>query len=474
MDIGDREKSLLLELKRRMDMPDLIHQELFDEQRAFVDDPSAQKAALCSRRAGKSYMCACYLLEVAMRNPGSVCVYIALTRKNAKRILWRELLNLDARYGIGMHFDNQDLVARLYNGSEILLTGAATQDDVEKLRGEKYKIVVIDESASFPSWLSYMIEEVIEPALLDEQGTLCMIGTPSAACSGHFYDVTTSESDYWSTHSWTMIDNPHIPHAKDWLERKITAKGWGQENPILQREWYGKWVRSMDSLVYRYNPIRNIFTELPHDVSFAASLGVDLGHSPDPCAFSVLLHTDEWPVAYVDKTYKKSELTPHKMALEIQRLQKEYAHYGGFESIVVDSGGLGKAIVAEFTERYGIPAEAAEKTNKNDFIELFNSDLLGGRIKFRENDPVVDEMKLLQWDEDAPKRREDGRFANHCSDGTLYVWRKSRHYMYEAEPSGPPPRGSQRWCEMEEQRMMEADEKFYCGDKSDDFWENLI
>ena len=203
-------------------------EDLFEQQLAFINDPASFKTALCSRRSGKTYAACYYLIETASRYPDSISAYIALTRNSAKRLMWMELKRANRRYHIGMHFNNSELIATLPNRSQIVLTGANDEADIDKLRGSAYHLVILDEAASFGRHLEELVEEVLEPALIDHNGTMAMIGTPNAACSGMFFRATTDESEGYSNHHWTILENPHIPHAEKWLARRMKQKHWDE------------------------------------------------------------------------------------------------------------------------------------------------------------------------------------------------------------------------------------------------------
>jgi len=190
---------------------------LFDQQVKFLKDESHFKIARCSRRAGKSYACARYLLNVAMGRPDANCVYLALTKKSAKRILWGLLKKMVKEAGTKATFLENDLAIEFQNGSFVYLLGANDETVAETLRGSPWDLVVIDEVASYRGHLEELIDENITPALIDHEGTVALIGTPSQDFSSFFYKADHSES--WSHHSWTMFDNPFIkgePFDKMW------------------------------------------------------------------------------------------------------------------------------------------------------------------------------------------------------------------------------------------------------------------
>jgi hypothetical protein len=440
-------------------------EDLFEYQIKFIEDPSHFKTALCSRRSGKTYACCYYLIEMATRHPDCLCAYIGLSRRSAKRLMWQEMKRANRKYMLGIRFNNSELVATFKNGSQVILTGANDEADIDKLRGSTYRLVILDEAASFGPHMDALVEEVLEPALIDHNGTLAMIGTPSAACSGMFYRATTEADFGYTNHHWTILENPHIPHAQDWLDRRMKQKGWSTDNPIYQREWRGRWMRSNDSIVYKYTE-ENIVNTLPwddHDWQFI--LGVDLGYE-DATAFVIGAFCEDLPDFYIIEDYKSSKMLPSDIAEKIKQYNREY----DFRVMVADTGGLGKSIVEEFRFRHGLAMRAAEKRNKLSYIELMNSDLASARIKVLEGCGVLDEWRLLQWDEDRPK--EDGRFENHLADAALYAWRESRHYASVAREEEPDI-GSIVYYEREADRMEQRAVDKLAQKDGNTWWENI-
>ena len=416
-----------------------FYKDCFDKQVAFISDPAKLKTALCSRRAGKTHSAAVYLLKQALENPESESAYIALTRINAKRVMWPKLKQLDRKYSMNINFNNSELTAYLPNGSVIYLTAANDQADVDKLRGSAFVLIVIDECASFGPHMDELVEEVLEPTLIDHDGTMCLIGTPNAACAGIFHRVTTVEDGDYSNHHWTIRDNPHVPHADEWLERRMRRRGWDNDHPVYLREWCGRWIRSADSLVYKFDEAVNLYDSLPTiDYDFEYILGVDLGFN-DASAFTVCAFNRYLPTLYLVYEMKEVGMIPAVIAKKIQQLMDEYK----FIRIVMDTGGLGKSIAEEFRIRYNLPVFAATKHDKFSYIELLNSDLRSGFVKVPPNSLLAGEWGLLQWQED--RKSEDKRFENHLSDAFLYAWRESKHYCSEELPFNPTYGTQEYW-----------------------------
>ena len=454
--------------------------DLFGPQRAFVEDTSDRKAALCTRRAGKTFGVGRYLsMEGNTGKPGD-CLYLAPTRVDAKKLLWDGpdgLLAINREYGLDMKPDNSELKMTCSNGSRIYISGADKEQDIEKHRGPPYKLAVIDEPASFRPHLEMLVRDVLEPATLDHLGTIALTGTPGRNLAGLFYDVTRNDTPAsrlqrakgWAVHEWSVRDNPHLPGAATFIARQMERNGWTESTPTYLREYCGIWAREDSSLVYRFNPAKNTYTELPKDLAWEYLLGIDLGYDDDTALREIAFSWDA-PGVYLTRSYKRKGMLPDDLA----RVVKEWDAERKYLSIVADTGGLGKTIVLEMNERHGLSIKPAEKTNKVDYIQHFNNDLAAGRIQVPEGDPVITEWNTLQWAPDPTGKGrfiEDPRFDNHDSDATLYVWREALHYLYEA-PNIAPLQGTTEAHRATEKRIIEQlEEKFAPQQEDSEWWE---
>lgn len=119
----------------------------FKQQLNFIRDPARFKTAVCSRRAGKTVACAAHLIHNAIHRRGSVGVYITLTRANAKRIIWPDLLKINRDYSLGGLVNETELSIRFpkFGDSIIYCSGAKDSSEIEKFRGMAITISYIDE-----------------------------------------------------------------------------------------------------------------------------------------------------------------------------------------------------------------------------------------------------------------------------------------------------------------------------------------
>jgi phage terminase large subunit len=423
---------LVLDASPKVDVDSL----LFDKQIAFRRDPAKRKAAICSRRSGKSTVCAHDMAEQVLDNVEGDVAYITLTRKNAKRIMFNPIKRLNEKHGWGLVPNESDLSFKAPNGNMLYCTGAHTEDEVEKLRGLKFKLIVLDEVASFRTHLNYMIEDVLEPTLIDLDGTMVLIGTPSANPHGNYFHAVTMGLELgWSVHKWTILDNPFIPHAERWLKEYKERKGWADDHPVYLREWRGEWSTDTDSLVYKYDPARNGFdgSTLPSEQfdKWFYIIGVDIGFD-DAFTICVNAYSNNRNEIYTVDTYKKSGLIPSMMADVIKAFKDKWEPI----KIVGDHGGLGKAICEEFNQRYGIGIHPAEKQKKAAYIEIANGDLIAGLVKVQAGSDLALEMLTNQWDPDKPGK-EDDRTPNDLCDAWLYSYRECKHHQGEYKKPKP-------------------------------------
>ena len=429
---------------------------LFDKQLAFVLDPAPFKMAVTTRRAGKSTSCVTDLTHTAINSPGSTCLYITLSRKNAKRLVWPEFKKLNHKFTLGIEFNESDLSATFPNGSIVYLLGAADRNSIEDFRGLAIKKVYLDESQSFPSYIEQLIDDVLGPALMDHDGQLILIGTPGPVPAGYFYDLTKNDS--WAHHSWSFFDNPKLAFLakglthQDMLSRELTRRGVGMKDPSIQREWFGKWVVDENSLVYHYNKQRNDYGTLPSG-EWIYILGVDLGYE-DSDAIAVIAYSESHPDTYVldERIQRHQDLT--QLCAQIDELTKLYP----IQKIVVDTGGLGKKITEEISKRYSIPMVAAEKTRKVEYIELMNDALRTGRLKIKASSRFAHDSMKVEWDNDksTPDRRIiSSRFHSDICEAVLYAWRESYFYTYHSQPA-QPAYGSEAYWRQQAEMMLDT------------------
>jgi hypothetical protein len=431
------------------DPRETIQAYLQPHQLKFLDDPSRFKTAVCGRQGGKSTVAGALLLHDALKSK-CVCIYITKTLKEAKEKFWRPvLLDLNKKLLLGGEPNESECYLHMPNGSYIYLIGANDEIRVEGLRGHVLKTVVVDEAQNVMGRLPALIDEVIVPALWREQGTLVLLGTPSPVPQGYFHDQAHSPS--WSHHHFTFRDNPYIP--KTVLEDELKRRGVKADDPLIQREFDGKWVLDATALVFRFIPEVNCYVKPPVTKrAWHHAIGVDLGYD-DADAIAVLGWSPDNNCVYLVEEIVTTKQTVSELGATLLALKAKYQP----RDIVVDTGGLGRKIVEEINQRFKLNCEAAEKTQKLAHIELVNDALRTGKILVKADSRFASDCLLVEWDRTNPEKPEiSDRFHSDICDALLYAFRACTHWLeFRVEVPMPLP-GTPEWQTAEMARIKAA------------------
>lgn len=429
---------------------------LFPAQSAAVNDPNSKVCIWTTRRAGKSRGILSYFLDDGQKHPGSHYVFIALTHPSAEDLAWPILKEIDREFNLGLKFQEAKLRATLPNGSSIKLYGADRPGWMYRLYGQKLRGVAIDEAAFYTIDLRALIDDVLEPCVIDLHGKIFLMSIPGHLPRGLFDDiikgydgrsnlrgVRPKSEPEWSLHRWTTADNPSM--AQKFAERiaKKLAENPNVENdPSFQRNYRGLRVAEIGERVYRFDPDRNTYhrTDENGEVSFDWKrspgdhfiLGIDFGWD-DYQAFSLNVWRDDSP----DFVELESHRKKHMLLDEIYSWTKMYQDWCGADlQMVADPAH--KQLFEEFRRRFDVPVIPAEKANKFDWISVQNTDWMAGVIKVVSpaSSPHAQEMTDLTWHvkRDGWKVEQPGA-KNDCCDAFLVAYRHGYHYRHkEPEP----------------------------------------
>lgn len=491
LDYMVREKTVI-ESKRSaaLDTADAIRDGLFPRQRGVLEDPSTRKAALCPRRAGKTWTAISAAFDTCLRQDYAHVVICMLTLKQAKQIYWKHMERFARHFGLDLAWHLHDMTIRFKNGSQITLVGCESVQHIEKLRGDSYDLAIVDECKSFnPSILSELLNDVLDPALADRDGTMLLIGTPGDILSGPFYwatapyyEITDEDGNkrpfsrtfvnpepfwndrpeddyYWSKHTWTKKDNTYLP--KLWQQALRTKKlnKWADDNPTWRRESLGEWVPSTGSYVYKYAEMASGTNEtmvnwypdksraatwgLPDGHDWRFICGLDLGYEDD-YAIVVAAYSNTDGSLYHVYDWKENHKDVFHIAEQVARVLKMF---GSFDAMVADAGALGELVVETLNSRWGFYFEKADKKEKFDHIELMNAEFMAGRVKVIPKSGLDFELRNLQYlleenDDKAllartNKLKVNPAQPNHLSDAFLYLWRYTFHHWSTPRVDAP-------------------------------------
>lgn len=460
--IRDTDKLALMVEKRRREIA-LEHakplelNENFPAQNAFVNDPSRFIVAQCSRRAGKSNALALKFFRTLEKYPGSQCLYLALTRESALSILWPVLHEINDKYKLGCRFVESKLTMHHPSGAILRLLGADAKNFIKRIRGIKTPAVGIDEAQDFGTHLQTLVDDVLTPAMADyKESWLALTGTAGPVPNGYFFEATEKQMYGYSIHKWTILQNPHMPDSKAFVDEIKAKRGWDDTNPTYRREWLNEWVLDTNSLWVRYNAFHNDYISMP-DVKpskYYYIMGVDIGFR-DADAIAIIAWSESTKTTYLveELITKKQDITA--LAEQIERLRIKY----DVDKIVMDAGALGKKIHEELTKRHQIAVEAADKMRKQENVELLNDALRLGQFQAKANSRFAQDSYLVQidWDKSTPDKIVLKKTVHSdIIDAVLYAFKVSPGYTY-VKPKEKPKYGTDAYFQEQETSMFELE-----------------
>lgn len=436
-----RAKALVAEKLKRKRLMEAFKADSFPEQWKAINDDAKLVSWLTTRRAGKSMGAAIKMLMTGVFNPGVTMLYTGLTEDSATRIIWKDCLKeLGKRYKIKLRRVKRDLAIYMPDTESVIYIFGAdnSSEEQNKVLGQKYKLVVVDEGAAYKQDTKALIEDIIIPATVDHNGQVLFCGMPNNNTNSYFFDVTTGNVPGWSIHKWTALDNPHVrEQMKSHLTNMKKMNPGIEETASYRNNYLGEWCIDSSALVWKYSKSKNSISKLPEDTGYPWNhvVGVDFGWD-DPTAFVVLAYRDYDPVVYVVEAYKRAQMTLSDVVERLKHYQKIY----GVEKFVVDNAD--KQAVEEIKSRHGLQLRAADKAGKADFIQIINDDLVMGKVQLLRGraDALETEMLNLTWDEKARLKgdyKENKKGINHCSDAFIYPWRWCYAWVDRGVPKTP-------------------------------------
>jgi hypothetical protein len=233
---------------------------LHAKQLAAVLDTARFIILLCSRRAGKTVAILNRFVLRCSKRPSN-CVYIALTKDQARTIAWDPPVGIGWKRLIREHFGEASdswhnetrMVTTFPNGSQVRFTGASDVKHIETELGSSIDEVVIDESQSSPlSVLHPLVSRILPNCLTDRRGTMILAGTIPEVDGGLFMDKWKNSN--WSKHNWSQMENPHMVDPMGELMEQLAANpGLTLDSPVIQRERFGKFVYDKNATAYTYD-----------------------------------------------------------------------------------------------------------------------------------------------------------------------------------------------------------------------------
>jgi len=196
---------------------------LTEPQKTISNDSARFRVVVAGRRFGKTFLAINELAKFA-RYPNQKCLYIATTYRQAKGVIWDDLLQLLYEKNWVKKVNLSELTVTLVNNSIITLRSS---DNNSALRGTKWHFISLDEYASMDpaTW-----DSILRPTLSDTEGHALFIGTPYGR--NHFWDLYNNANtlDDWSSYQFTTAQGGNVAPAEiEAAKRDMAEREFNQE-----------------------------------------------------------------------------------------------------------------------------------------------------------------------------------------------------------------------------------------------------
>ena len=462
---------------------EMLHGPRPGTQRDFVMDSRSGVIGLAARGAGKSFGQAVRFHRYSASNAGRSSIFIALSAERARDIMLPAIWALNERLGLGISEVKGDNCVVWPNGYKVLFRGCKDRVECNKRRGTPWVVALWDECDAINSGLlEYDIHECVEPRLMDFGGVWGASGTPGPLKTGYWYKLSSGEAGY-PVYEWDARDNPTMdamnyllkvlqrvkadspaarakwPAGIDSLEQIINdPKLWHLLPAFFVREYLGKWVTDIASLIYRLSP-RNSALRPPFEPNFT-TIGLDLGGADiesfedatlDSSAITVCQSASNHPGLWTPISRRLNGVSVQGLAGQCEQILNQEQYKNGL--IYVDSASAGKIIEQTF-RRMGLPVRHGIKGPKLRRIQLGQGAISSGDAQFLYAGTVDlrEEATQLVWDDTRTLHAE--KCGDDCWDSWLLA--AMPHLGDYRQDHLPPPEGSDEAIRQQQLEEFEA------------------
>ena len=323
----------------------MILHTLFDKQLNVLNAGNGTILVCCSRRAGKTHMLVACLLIECMRRPNTKCIYIGETMELSEGLIDSAANEIVDKCHLQDKKGKRFNWRRMDNGSEILVRGLSNTKDPDQIRGNKAKVIVIDEFFHLKSdLLEYLQREVLQPMQMDyadDYKFLCA-GTPPQV-------KNTYGEMAWKTwevphFTWTWRENPHpvdVAAREAYVEQVLEEKGLTWDSPFARREYLGEWAYDDDLILYPNFKVYDPQEGIPAWKISRIFFGLDYGCSDNDAVIGIAWSDDEGKgYQFFECKFNRLDIGDYKISqLEYLKMQVKKAwlqaleFFGPFNSV---------------------------------------------------------------------------------------------------------------------------------------------
>lgn len=417
-----------------------IRNTLYDKQQEVFDNSIDKRILIInSRRSGKTELMGREITKNLLDCPDAHVVYINRNSSAAIRQIKGPFENAFKEQSMititNGSIESQEV--HFSNGAQLLIIGNNNSADIDKLRGERISLCIMDECGHQRN-TRQLIREVIGPALKDygDKAQLILVGTPPRIPHTYVEDCWTNPA--WKKYHWTFEDNPFIPNRDKVIEEVCQENGCTAESAFVQREYFGRMdAYDNDSLVIKnFSYItQQQLNQLGSTVDYAYVL-VDWGWEDKPAVVSAIVKDKRM---YIIDCWSENHNGIKVISEEIKRqYNKLKDDYDSVHSVKVIADNNEKGAVWDLYDVYKIPnVFTAYKTEKSLALEQLNDLFASNKITVLDklkDSAVTEDLKSTVWirDEETDKViHSDIDDALYHPNALMAILYGSRDYCYE-------------------------------------------
>lgn len=410
----------------------LISRKLIPWQRDYFTDGSKRIAVQAGRRSGKTYANALKAVSHCLDGYdtiGSVrkvrkVIIIGLTKEKTAEQYWNLIKDIIKECRISTtQINSSEYVVKFSNGSSIRLSGNASKAEREKLRGDEYSLIIIDEAQS-QQGLRYMLESIFEPIAYARDSQIILSGTGAIIKGSVWQEITDGNlARMWRHYHCTMRDNPTIANCESVLMQVLVDKGWKEDDCEYIREYLGEnCYDSTRTVISNYKIYEEDELKAKNPIFEQCIIGLDYGFTDYNSFVPVLV--DNQGLRWVRNVFKKNRMS----ASEIVAKANEYSEWAKSLKIpkVMFIADINDQSVSQDIWRSGINIVNAYKVDERLQWAKLKERLSTGEMILPQDCVLIDECARTVWKYDEDRKQvigeiDDDIYHPEALDALKYV-----------------------------------------------------
>lgn len=394
-----------------------IRKTLYDKQQeVFDNDTDKIILAICSRRSGKTELMGRLLVKRLLK-PDQHVVYINRSFDAAVRQIQKPFDIAMQAVGDSLKITSGSIgggLVQFDNGSWLLIVGNNNAADVNKIRGEKVALVIIDEFGHMRH-LKELVQEVLQPATIDyADSQMVFVGTPPRTKVSFAHELWNNNGNVKRYH-WTFMDNPFIPNKDQVIPQVCSMYGVTPDSMFIRREYFGDVNAYDDEAIY----IKKYFKAEPdkNKLYHYAYVGVDWGYEDKAAVVGMVANKNDKKM-YIVKDWSEAKKGITEISSKIQEMVKylkENYKLDREPQIICDTNE--KSAAQDLYTTYHIPnVTLAYKYDKDYALDQLSDWFVASTVVLSENaKATIEDAENMIW-----KRDEDTDVIMHELDEDAY------------------------------------------------------